>query len=48
MLIFSQISQSIFMKFSMLPQPVGLLKLMLNMFHMIFIQGRKLDIRNFT
>ena len=30
------------MKFSMLPQPVGLLKLMLNLFFIIDIQGREL------
>ena len=41
-LIFLQISQSIWVKFSMLPQSVGLLKLMLNTFHVISIQGREL------
>ena len=34
--IFLQNSQSIWMKFSLLPQPVGLLKLMLNLFRVIF------------
>ena len=40
-LIYSQSSQSILMKSSMLPQPAGLLRLMLNMFHMINIQVRE-------
>ena len=35
----SHISQLILMKCGMLPQPVGLLKLMLNLFHMINIKG---------
>ena len=39
---FSEILRSIWMKFGMLPQPVGLLKLMLNMYHLIAIQVRKL------
>ena len=39
--IFSQISQSIWTKFRVLPPPVGLLKLMLNLFCMIGIWGRK-------
>ena len=41
-LIFSQISQSIWMKFSMLPQPVDLLKLMLDSLHTVNMQGREL------
>ena len=47
MLIFSQISQFTCMKFSMLPQPVHLLKLMLNLFHMTTIYRRKLYVENF-
>ena len=41
-LISLQISQSICMKLSTLPQPVGLLKLMLNLGCMITMQGREL------
>ena len=40
--IFSEITKSICMKFSMLPQPVGLLKLMLPFFNTSNIQGREL------
>ena len=36
-LIVSQICQSVTIKFSMQPQGLGLLKLMLNLFHMISI-----------
>ena len=32
----------VWMKFSMLPQPAGLLKLMLNLFYSCNIQGREL------
>ena len=39
---FSRILLSIWMKFSMLPRPIGLLKLMLNLFCTHNIQGREL------
>ena len=48
--IFSHISQSIWMKlFSMLPQPVGLLKLVLHVIHTINIQlhARELYLHDF-
>ena len=41
-LIFSQMLQPILIKFSMLPQPFGLLKLMLTLFCKIYFQGREL------
>ena len=40
-LIFSQISQSIWVKFGVMPQAAGLSKLMLHLFHKIDIQGRE-------
>ena len=40
--IFTEILLSIWMKFSMLPQPVGLLKHMLNVFCISNVQGREL------
>ena len=40
--IFLQIKVSIWMKFSMLPQAAGLLKLMLNLFWRSTVQGREL------
>ena len=40
--MFSQISQSVWVNFSMLPQPVRLVQLMLNLFRTIVIQGREL------
>ena len=40
--VFWNISQLIWMKFGRIPQPIGLLKLMLNLFHMIAIQGREI------
>ena len=40
--IFSEISQWIWMEFNLLPQPVGLLKLMLNLFCTSTIQGREI------
>ena len=49
--IFSQIFVSIWMEFSMLTQPVGLLKLILNLFYTSNIQGRVLcryDFMNYT
>ena len=39
---FSEKSQSIWMTFSLLPQPVGFLKLLLNLFGASNIQGREL------
>ena len=39
-LIFLQIAESVVMKCGMLPQVLGLLKLMLNVFHTIDVQGR--------
>ena len=42
-LIFLQISQSIWMNCRMLPWPVGLLKLILNLFHAISIHRREPD-----
>ena len=36
------------MKFGLLPQPVGLLKLMLNLFHVMNVQGRELYLRGFV
>ena len=47
-LIFSQISELIWIECSILSQPVGLLKLMLNMFCIIDIQGRELDLRDYV
>ena len=41
MLMFTQISQSIWMKFGLLPRPVGLLKLRLNFVCMTNIKGRE-------
>ena len=46
-LMFSQISQSIWIIFGMLPQSVVLLRLMLDFFQMINIQGRELCPGNF-
>ena len=45
--IFSDILLSIWMKCGMWPQPVGLLKLMLNLFCTSYIQGRELCWHNF-
>ena len=39
--IFSEILQLFWMKFTVLPQPVGLLKLMLNLFCTSNMQGRE-------
>ena len=44
--IFSQISKSIWMKCSLLPQAVGVLKLMLNLLRTICIQRRELYSRD--
>ena len=46
-LIFSQSSQSILMKFSLLPQLIGVLKLMLELLLMINIQGEEFHMRDF-
>ena len=40
--ILSQIRTLIWIKFSMLPQPVGLLKLMLDLFYTSSVEGRQL------
>ena len=37
--IFSEISRSIWTKHSLLPQPVDLLKLMLNLFYKVIFKG---------
>ena len=47
-LIFSQISQSIWLKRSMFPQPVGLLRFRLNTFRVISVQGRELYSADFV
>ena len=47
LLIFTQISQLIWMKFNVLPQPVGLSKLVLNLFCIVNIQERESDFRDF-
>ena len=39
--MFSEMSLSILMKFSVLPQPDGLLKLMLNLFCTSTVQGKE-------
>ena len=46
-LILSQISEFMWMKFCKLLQPVGLLKFMLNLFHMINIQEREFYLSDF-
>ena len=46
-LIFSQIFQLIWMKYDMLLHSASLLKLMLNLFGMINIQGRELCLGEF-
>ena len=45
--ILSKMSQSIWVKFSLLPQPVVLFRLILNMFHLINIQWRELCLHDF-
>ena len=47
-LIFLQISQLIWIKFSLLPQPVGLFKLIINLCCTIYIQMKKLNFSDFT
>ena len=46
--IFSEMSLTIWMEISMLPQPIGLLKLILNVICTIHIQGRELYLLDFV
>ena len=46
-LLILQMFQTMWFQFSLLPQPLGLLKCMLNLFHMINFQGRLLYLHDF-